>query len=271
MSDPQQCNVYLWLDNNVPFYVGIGGNKRLRNKRRNKWATNRRKQAEERGSFRQEVILVGSRPACCSTEELLISTYGSVVNGGLLFNFTPGGDGGIDKKLLPIESMDRIILGGINGSRKAKEMGVGFWSPEITEIRKQNGIRNGNLAVNSGQLEKARSCINYDSMGPEMRERGRLMGEANKGKVSITNGKVTKMISEGETIPEGWRKGDSGGKRAGAIRASYTLWEDPDHPEIGQHNAGNLVRRQKSCGLPYSKANRRKVDVNSQLPRSLQN
>lgn len=262
MSEPQQCNVYLWLDNNVPFYVGIGGDKRLLSKKRNKWATNRRQQAEERGSFRQEVILAGSRPACCSTEELLISTYGSVVNGGLLFNFTPGGDGGIDKSLLPPESMDRIISGGIKGSKKAKEMGVGFWSPEMTEIRKQNGVLSGNLAVESGQLEKARSCIDYDSMRPEMEERGRLMGEANKGKIAITDGITTKMIPEGQEIPEGWNKGDSGYKRKGAVKASFLVWEDPDHPEIGQHNAGNLVKRQKSLGLPHSKENRRQVNGN---------
>ena len=90
----RDCNVYLWLDDNTPFYVGIGGDKRLSQVKRNKWATNRRKQAESQGSFRQEVVLQGSRSACNETEKLLISAYGSVVNGGLLFNFTEGGDGG---------------------------------------------------------------------------------------------------------------------------------------------------------------------------------
>lgn len=41
--------------------------------------------------------------------------------------------------------------------------------------------------------------------------------------------------------------------------ASSTMWEDPDHPEIGKHNAGNLVQKQKSLGLPHGKENRRKV------------
>lgn len=94
MSDPQQCNVYLWLDNNVPFYVGIGGQKRLKAKRRNKWATARRKESESRGDFRQEVVFSGQRVSCETVERHLISSYGSVVSGGTLFNFTEGGDGG---------------------------------------------------------------------------------------------------------------------------------------------------------------------------------
>jgi len=186
-----------------------------------------------------------------------------VADGGLLFNFTPGGDGGIDKSLLPPGSLEKIILGGIKGAKRAKEMSVGFWSPEMVEIRKQNGVQSGRLAVESGQLERARSLIDYGSMGEGMKERGRLMGESNKGRVSITNGIDTKMITKEETIPAGWWRGDGGGKSAGAIKASNTIWEDPDHPEIGQHNAGNLVRRQKSRGLPHSKENRRKVNVNS--------
>lgn len=36
-------------------------------------------------------------------------------------------------------------------------------------------------------------------------------------------------------------------------------WEDPDHPELGQRSAGNLVHMQKSRGLPSGKDNRRRV------------
>jgi len=42
-------------------------------------------------------------------------------------------------------------------------------------------------------------------------------------------------------------------------RMNKELYEDPDHPEIGLHNAGNLVKNQKRLGLPHEKANRRKV------------
>lgn len=263
MPSTQDCNVYLGLDKNVPFYVGIGGNKRLRVTKRNKWATKRRKQAEIEGNFRQDVILSGSRSACCSTEKLLIAAYGSVVNGGLLFNFTPGGDGGLDKSLLPPESLERIVSGGAKGAARAKDLGVGLWSPYMEQIRRQSGAQSGQRANESGQLKEARSKIDYSSMAEAMKTRGRLMGESNKGKISITDGLSTKLIAREETIPEGWQRGDAGGKRQGALKASLTLWEDPDHPEIGCHNAGNLVRRQKACELPHSKENRRKVHVHS--------
>ena len=48
-----------------------------------------------------------------------------------------------------------------------------------------------------------------------------------------------------------------GGKMSS--KAGKTLFEDPDHPELGTHNAGNLVRVQKSKGLPHGKENRRKI------------
>ena len=42
-------------------------------------------------------------------------------------------------------------------------------------------------------------------------------------------------------------------------KASLTLFEDPDHPELGHHNSGNLVQKQKARGLPHGKENRRRV------------
>ncbi len=42
-------------------------------------------------------------------------------------------------------------------------------------------------------------------------------------------------------------------------RSARTKFEDPDHPELGQTNAGNLVRMQKRRGLPHGKENRRRV------------
>ena len=46
------------------------------------------------------------------------------------------------------------------------------------------------------------------------------------------------------------------GKRVGGENIQF---EDPDHPEIGRHNAGNLVKKQKALGFPHGKENRRKV------------
>jgi hypothetical protein len=47
-------------------------------------------------------------------------------------------------------------------------------------------------------------------------------------------------------------------KKVGKIAFSQK-WMDPDHPELGAHNAGNLVRVQKAKGLPHGKENRRRV------------
>jgi hypothetical protein len=37
------------------------------------------------------------------------------------------------------------------------------------------------------------------------------------------------------------------------------IWEDPDHPELGQTTAGPLARKQKAKGYPHGKENRVKV------------
>jgi hypothetical protein len=37
------------------------------------------------------------------------------------------------------------------------------------------------------------------------------------------------------------------------------VYEDPEHPELGRHNAGNLVKAQKKAGLPHGKEYRREV------------
>ena len=36
-------------------------------------------------------------------------------------------------------------------------------------------------------------------------------------------------------------------------------WCDPTHPELGAHNAGVLVRKQKKLGYPYGKENLTRV------------
>lgn len=44
-----------------------------------------------------------------------------------------------------------------------------------------------------------------------------------------------------------------------AKKTNAQRWEDPDHPELGSHNPGNLVRMQKRRGYPCGKENRVKV------------
>jgi len=45
----------------------------------------------------------------------------------------------------------------------------------------------------------------------------------------------------------------------GASITTSQKWEDPQHPELGHHNPGNLVKLQKRLGLPHGKENRIKV------------
>jgi hypothetical protein len=59
-------------------------------------------------------------------------------------------------------------------------------------------------------------------------------------------------------VSNGKRWAKNHAKRCGE-KSALTLWEDPDHPEIGRHNAGNLTQKQKSLGLPHGKENRRRV------------
>jgi hypothetical protein len=94
---------------------------------------------------------------------------------------------------------------GRKGAQTSLERGVGVNTPEA---RRRGGQAGGRIAVESGQLARART-------------------------------------------PESIRKG--------AIAGANTKWMDPDHPELGVHNAGVLVRKQKKLGLPYGKENRKKV------------
>jgi len=57
-----------------------------------------------------------------------------------------------------------------------------------------------------------------------------------------------------EKDEEGVSRAQKLGKRAATLQ-----WEDPDHPELGTHNAGNLVRMQRKRGYACEKENRRRV------------
>jgi hypothetical protein len=46
-----------------------------------------------------------------------------------------------------------------------------------------------------------------------------------------------------------------------AKKGASTLWVDPNHPELGYQNAGNLARMQRSRNLPAGSENRVKVTI----------
>jgi hypothetical protein len=72
-----------------------------------------------------------------------------------------------------------------------------------------------------------------------------------KTKAIKKGGKTTFESGVGCFAPENIGKG--------ARTTNSTLWEDPEHPELGFLQAGPLARRQKKLGLPHGPENRVRV------------
>lgn len=64
-------------------------------------------------------------------------------------------------------------------------------------------------------------------------------GRKQKHKETFENDKIRKKMSES---------------------AKANKYMDPDHPELGTHNAGNLVIKQKALGYPHGKENRVRIE-----------
>lgn len=66
------------------------------------------------------------------------------------------------------------------------------------------------------------------------------------GRIAVESGQLARVRT-----PESIRRG--------GIVAGNTKWRDPNHPELGEHNAGVLARKQRAMGYPSSKENRVRV------------
>jgi hypothetical protein len=137
--------VYIWLDGTTIFYVGKGCGNRSTVRKHNKRAEGRRRNAEKAGTFKVDHIFYGSEQACYEIETFLISSYGSIVNGGKLLNFTEGGDGLRSDKNLPPESKQAMIDGGRKG---------GYNSKPSKEVHALGGKAQGRKNAESGHLLK---------------------------------------------------------------------------------------------------------------------
>ena len=133
------------------------------------------------------------------------------------------------------------------GRQTARERRSGFFDAEfqqsemMKEVRSQNGVKTGTNAAANGQLSKARAKIDPEKRRETCRQT------------------ALKLNAEGRglgAIPYEVRAARSSitGK---AVCASK--WMDPDHPELGEHNPGNLAKLQKRLGLPHGKENRIKI------------
>ena len=67
--------------------------------------------------------------------------------------------------------------------------------------------------------------------------------------------KCTSEVRKKGGVTQGRKNAESGHM----ARIGSQLYEDPSHPELGHHNAGNLVRKQKANGYPHGPENRVKV------------
>jgi hypothetical protein len=93
---------------------------------------------------------------------------------------------------------------------------------------------------------------NHSSRRPEGRERARLVfsGDRNPNRSEEGRARCRRTMN----TPERKRKTQEIGKKTFG-----ELWLDPNHPELGAHNLGNLVQLQRRLGLPSERQNRVKV------------
>lgn len=133
------------------------------------------------------------------------------------------------------------------GRQTARERGSGFHDPEFQQsemmqgVRRKNGVKMGRKAAVNGQLAAARSKIDPIKRQILARERALRLEVEGRGLGSIPY-KVRAAQSS------------LNGKKVCASK-----WMDPDHPELGTHNPGNLAKIQRRMGYPAGKENRIKV------------
>jgi len=133
------------------------------------------------------------------------------------------------------------------GRQTAKERGSGFFDAEfqqsemMKDVRKKNGKKRGDLAAVNGQLAAARAKVDPEKRRETCRQTALKLNAEGRGLGSIPyEVRVAQASINGKTV-------------------CASKWEDPDHPELGEHNPGNLVKLQRRLGLPSEKKNRRRV------------
>jgi hypothetical protein len=93
---------------------------------------------------------------------------------------------------------------------------------------------------------------NHNSRKPEGRERARQLFTGDRNPNRSPEGR--------ERCRQRMLKPDRRALAQETGRKTFSqLWHDPQHPELGEHNVGNLVQLQRRKGLPSSKENRVKV------------
>jgi hypothetical protein len=109
--------------------------------------------------------------------------------------------------------------------------------------------------VKGGQITKERK-VGIFGLTPEQEEK-RMNNLLKVNKETRTGVFIPGLASVGGTAAMSEK--DEEGKSIHARKMALVMFEDPDHPELGQQCAGNLVRMQMRRGLPHGKENRRRV------------
>jgi hypothetical protein len=153
-------------------------------------------------------------------------------------------------------------------------------------VRKSGKIV-GQKAVESGQFKQAQErgweatrkrheekdeegkSILARSIGKKAHEQ---KDENGKSVLAVANGKKAGKLpwwNDGEVERRQWDSPGEGFKpgrlevsqkvREAARKNFLIKWMDPDHPELGTHNAGVLAQKQRKMGLPHGKENRKRV------------
>jgi hypothetical protein len=129
------------------------------------------------------------------------------------------------------------------------------------------GKINGRKAVESGQFKDAQ-----EKGWESTRERHQIKNAEGKSILAVSmglKGGILPWWNNGQTerrsfdcpgpqFNPGRLPAPESTREAARVMAN-TKWMDPDHPELGVHNAGVLVRKQRKLGLPSEKENRKKV------------
>jgi len=133
------------------------------------------------------------------------------------------------------------------GRQTARERGTGFHdpefqhTPEMQEMRRQNGVKTGTQAAINGQLAAAREKIDPEKRRQTARETALRLEAEGRGLGAIPYEVRAARAS----------------KVAQKVCASK--WIDPEHPELGIHNPGNLAKLQRKHGYPSGKGTRIRV------------
>jgi hypothetical protein len=171
-----------------------------------------------------------------------------------------GGNSSLEKQVGWHDPKIKSAAGKKGGATNAKNK-TGVCGIAIDE-RRENGRKGGITA-----FEESVGIFAPENLGKGGRNvskddcvaRGKKAAETNRQNRTAF---FDPAIQKQGTIAAHSKKDDEGksihAKKVGKIAFSQK-WMDPDHPELGIHNAGNLVRVQRAEGLPHGKENRRRV------------